>query len=130
MTNWISTKKAMHMLGVSATTIKRWSDDGRLPFRRTVGGHRRFRVSAVQHFLNQQGDSTDELQDAREWLHWLQEKDVHLICDKVLQLRETRGDWFAASDFLSQVTVEICRDRYAPLLVKVWFPDWSPRATN
>ena len=109
MTDWITTKKAVQLLGVGPTTIKRWADKGHLPFTRTAGGHRRFSLSAVEHFMQSLGDSADESSDTQQWLNWLREKDVHLICDEVLQLRETRGDWFMVSDLLNQVLVEIGR---------------------
>jgi molybdopterin-binding protein len=32
--------QAAELLGVSADTVRRWADDGRLPMRRTRGGHR------------------------------------------------------------------------------------------
>src|SRR6266508_3919122 len=32
--------QAAELLGVSADTVRRWADDGRLPTRRTGGGHR------------------------------------------------------------------------------------------
>jgi len=103
MTDWITTKKVVQLLGVGPTTIKRWAHKGYLPFTRTAGGHRRFSLSAVEHFMQSLSDSADESSDTQQWLMWLREKDVHLICDEVLQLRETRGDWFRVSDFLGQV---------------------------
>jgi hypothetical protein len=42
-------------------------------------------------------------------VNWLQQEDVHFIYEQVLQLRETRGDWFMASDLLNQVFVDIGR---------------------
>ena len=109
MTDWITTKKAMQLLGVGPTTIKRWTDKGRLPFTRTAGGHRRFRLSAVERFMQSLGDSANESLDTQKWLNWLQQEDVHFIYEQVLQLRETRGDWFMASDLLNQVFVDIGR---------------------
>ena len=109
MTDWITTKKAVQLLGVGPTTIKRWADKGHLPFTRTAGGHRRFRLSAVEHFMRSLGDSADESRGMEEWLNWLQQEDVQLIYEQVLQLRETRGDWFMVSDLLNQVFVDIGR---------------------
>ena len=39
------------LFDVSVKTVGRWARDGRLPYIRTVGGHRRFPVRTVQHLL-------------------------------------------------------------------------------
>lgn len=36
------------LFGVSPQTVKRWADDGRLPFFLTVGGHYRFNAADVE----------------------------------------------------------------------------------
>ncbi len=36
------------LLGVSPKTIARWSNQGRLPFQRTLGGHRRYPEPAIR----------------------------------------------------------------------------------
>lgn len=41
---------AAKYLGVSSGTIADWADQGRIPHRRTVGGHRRFRLSDLKTF--------------------------------------------------------------------------------
>jgi excisionase family DNA binding protein len=48
---WIGMAAAMDILGVGATTIKRWADEGRLPHIRTLGGHRRFNRSVVESLV-------------------------------------------------------------------------------
>lgn len=35
------------MFGVTPKTVTRWAKDGKLPFVRTLGGHRRFRLSDI-----------------------------------------------------------------------------------
>lgn len=42
------------MLGVDPKTIIRWSNKGLIPSIRTLGGHRRFRESAVRKILDGQ----------------------------------------------------------------------------
>lgn len=49
------------ILHVSAKTIARWSNEGKLPFVRTIGGHRRYdprKVAAVVEALDH-SDSID-----------------------------------------------------------------------
>ncbi len=46
-TEWISLQEASEWLGVAASTVRRWGDDGKLPMKRTLGGHRRFSRAAV-----------------------------------------------------------------------------------
>jgi excisionase family DNA binding protein len=36
------------LLGVSPKTIARWAKQGRLPYQRTLGGHRRYPESAIR----------------------------------------------------------------------------------
>jgi excisionase family DNA binding protein len=39
---WLSLGEASELLGVHASTLRRWADSGRVPCQRTPGGHRRF----------------------------------------------------------------------------------------
>jgi len=41
---------------VDPKTVTRWAQAGRLSSIRTIGGHRRFRASEVQHFLEAGGE--------------------------------------------------------------------------
>jgi len=47
--------------GVGVSSIKRWTDQGRLESVKTVGGHRRYRLDALHRFAKQEGLPTDEL---------------------------------------------------------------------
>lgn len=51
---WLSLGKAAALLGVHSMTLRRWSDSGRFPSYRTVGGHRRFATTDVQSYLAKQ----------------------------------------------------------------------------
>lgn len=41
-TNYLLGHEAAAILHVSSKTVSRWAKEGRLPFMRTLGGHRRY----------------------------------------------------------------------------------------
>ena len=45
---WLTLHEASAQLGVASSTVRRWADAGRIPARRTEGGHRRFDPVAVR----------------------------------------------------------------------------------
>lgn len=47
---WVSLGEAAEMIGVHPATIRNWAERGELPFRRTPGGHRRFRRADLQQW--------------------------------------------------------------------------------
>ena len=44
----LHTAQVAAILHVSPKTIARWAKDGRLPYQRTLGGHRRYPESAIR----------------------------------------------------------------------------------
>ncbi|HMN11408.1 MAG TPA: excisionase family DNA-binding protein [Bellilinea sp.] len=48
---WLSLSLAAQVLGVHFTTLRRWADDGVIEYMRTPGGRRKFRVDALQAFV-------------------------------------------------------------------------------
>ena len=50
--DWLTLGQAAEYLGVAQSTIRKWSDTGRLPAFYTPGGHRRFRQSDLDAFLS------------------------------------------------------------------------------
>ncbi len=49
--DWVGLSEASRLLGVSAATLRRWSDAGRLRVFTTPGGHRRFSRAALERLL-------------------------------------------------------------------------------
>jgi len=45
--DWLSLQEASTLLGITTSTLRRWGDDGRVPMKRTLGGHRRFPRAAI-----------------------------------------------------------------------------------
>ncbi|MCX7690342.1 MerR family transcriptional regulator [Thermoflexus sp.] len=52
---WLSLKAAAAMLGVHPATLRAWADAGRIPSRRTAGGHRRFARRDLEIWLQAHG---------------------------------------------------------------------------
>ncbi len=54
----LSVRDAADRLGVHVTTVRRWTDDGRLASVRTEGGHRRIPSDAVERFIATKDDTS------------------------------------------------------------------------
>ena len=52
---WLTLGQAAKYLGVAQSTIRKWSDQGRVPAFYTPGGHRRYRRGDLDSFLNRSG---------------------------------------------------------------------------
>src|SRR5581483_5748307 len=53
--DWLTLGQAARFLGVAQSTIRKWSDQGRVPAFYTPGGHRRYRRSDLEAFLDRSG---------------------------------------------------------------------------
>lgn len=52
---WLTLGQAARFLGVAQSTIRKWSDQGRVPAFYTPGGHRRYRRADLETFLERSG---------------------------------------------------------------------------
>jgi excisionase family DNA binding protein len=55
--DWLTLGQAAKYLGVAQSTIRKWSDQGRVPAFYTPGGHRRYRRGDLDVFLQRSGPS-------------------------------------------------------------------------
>jgi excisionase family DNA binding protein len=53
--DWLTLGQAAKFLGVAQSTIRKWSDQGRVPAFYTPGGHRRYRRSDLETFVDRSG---------------------------------------------------------------------------
>ncbi|HKD33721.1 MAG TPA: response regulator [Gaiellaceae bacterium] len=53
--DWLTLGQAAKYLGVAQSTIRKWSDQGRVPAFYTPGGHRRYRRTDLDRFLERSG---------------------------------------------------------------------------
>jgi len=58
--DWLTLGQAAKYLGVAQSTIRKWSDQGRVPAFYTPGGHRRYRRSDLDVFLERSGPGARE----------------------------------------------------------------------
>src|SRR5215471_16376959 len=56
--DWLTLGQAAKFLGVAQSTIRKWSDLGRVPAFYTPGGHRRYRRADLDRFLERSGPNT------------------------------------------------------------------------
>jgi len=50
-TTYLLTAEVAQLLGASPKTISRWAKEGKLPFLRTVGGHRRYPETEIRALI-------------------------------------------------------------------------------
>jgi excisionase family DNA binding protein len=58
--DWLTLGQAAKYLGVAQSTIRKWSDHGRVPAFYTPGGHRRYRRGDLDTFLERSGPSSGD----------------------------------------------------------------------
>lgn len=51
--SWVSLGEAARRLGVHTNTVRRWADEGQIPYMLTIGGHRRFADDDIEALLEQ-----------------------------------------------------------------------------
>ena len=56
--DWLTLGQAAKYLGVAQSTIRKWSDNGRVPAFYTPGGHRRYKRGDLDRFLDRSGPSS------------------------------------------------------------------------
>ena len=96
-------------MGVSPTTLRRWADEGRLPYTTTAGGHRRFDRAAIEQLVAQHEVSPGDSAQAFDLLRMLRQARIEEIRDEILALRATEEDWFAVADILGRLIAEVGR---------------------
>ena len=51
--SYIHTAEVADILHVSAKTVSRWAKEGRLPFLKTLGGHRRYPAAEIRQLADE-----------------------------------------------------------------------------
>lgn len=126
---WVSLGEAAEIIGVHPATIRNWAERGELPFRRTPGGHRRFRRADLQQWLeshrlthpteaqvvvqNALGRTRLEVADRQKltnlpWFSKLDENARTVMRQQGLRLMDTLIDHLAHPD--TEMELQVARD--------------------
>jgi excisionase family DNA binding protein len=68
--DWVTLQEASMLLGVATSTLRRWGDTGRVPMKRTLGGHRRFSRTAIDRLVARQPSDMALAQGAAPQRSW------------------------------------------------------------
>lgn len=58
--DWLTLGQAARFLGVAQSTLRKWSDHGRVPAFYTPGGHRRYRRGDLETFIVRSGSTRQQ----------------------------------------------------------------------
>jgi len=106
----LTTTEAADLAAVAPSTLKRWADQGLLPFSRTAGGHRRFNRFAVEQFLREQsGSPSAESPVTASWLHCLLGARRYELDGRLLEARARLGSWCSVGEEVAQALDEMGR---------------------
>ncbi len=106
----LTTTEAAEVAAVAPSTLKRWADQGLLPFSRTPGGHRRFERHALEQLLRAQ-PAADAFADptAAAWVRCLVDGRRHEIDGMLLEARSRLCSWFRVADELAEALTQMGR---------------------
>ncbi len=104
----LTTTEAAAAAAVAPSTIKRWADQGILPFSRTAGGPRRFERFAIERLLRGQPVSVSSGDPvATSWVRCLVDARRHEIDGRLLEARARLGSWWRVADELAVALAEM-----------------------
>lgn len=104
----LTTTEVAEAAAVAPSTIKRWADQGVLPFSRTAGGHRRFERFHIERFLREQPVSiASSAPVATAWVRCLVGGRRHEIDGRLLEARGRLGCWWRVADELAVALAEM-----------------------
>jgi MerR family transcriptional regulator, light-induced transcriptional regulator len=101
----LTTTEAAQAAAVAPSTIKRWADQGVLPFARTAGGHRRFDRRVVERLLREEPASSNST--ASSWVRCLVQARRHEIDGRLLEARGRLGSYWRVADELGLALAEM-----------------------
>lgn len=116
--NWLTIEAACRLLGVDQSTLRRWSDSGKVPVVRTPGGHRRYREDDLRVLMR--GENRPRRRMNRQVL-----TDLSMSAYESDYIRQVRAhNWYQA---YSRAQIDELR-QMGRRLVDLAIRSWSGRA--
>ncbi|MBN2709700.1 MAG: helix-turn-helix domain-containing protein [Calditrichaceae bacterium] len=103
---FFNTEETAKLLGVNISTIKRWTDSGKLKCTKSAGGHRKFHLPQIAEFLKKRNKENPEIR-----LLPLQSPD-----DIELNYRIIKADYVYLIDYVLQQALSVNRNRLLQIL--------------
>ena len=108
MTEFLTAPQAARLLGVTATTVKRWEANGLIHGSLSPGGHRRFKRGEIERFIHSRGEQPDDI--AHQLVELMMSDDGPFALQGfIMELRGRLGAWFRVADELGKALVELGR---------------------
>lgn len=90
--NWLTIEAACQVLGVDQSTLRRWSDSGKVPVFRTPGGHRRYHEDDLRALMR--GETRPRRRMSRQVL-----TDLSMSAYETDYIRQARArNWYSSYD--------------------------------
>jgi excisionase family DNA binding protein len=109
---WLALGQAAKLLGVNESTLRRWADDGGVPYSRTPGGHRRFAEADLRRLRAVSGD--DATNTAHEYKS-LGNLAVTRIRRRLQQGKRHPAVWYSTVDEASRMRLRPLGRRFVGL---------------
>lgn len=106
----ITTQQAAELLGVTPSTIKRWADEGRIPFTKTRGGHRRFErkeLTSGRPGLRDSDPGLPAIPSLSLVPQLLQGSGSSWVIGELVRRRGAMGSWARVADSLAETLREL-----------------------
>jgi excisionase family DNA binding protein len=97
MTELLTAPQVARLLGVTATTVKRWEANGLLESSLTPGGHYRFKRGEIDRFRQAQGEQPDDIGSRLVEL-MLTGDDSFELQGALMEMRGRLGAWFHVAE--------------------------------